>query len=265
MNRDRIVVVSTQRNAGNRAKACLLSVSQQTEDHAHIFVDAGSSPENLALVESVVEECRHERRDDIWLMKRDQNKSVLENVHEIIHSLEPSAIVVWLDGDDHLPHPEVLTCIRRLYDTEDPWMTWGQFVYSDGRPGWASDYPAPIRVTRSYRNDVWRATHLRTFRAGLFQKIRKESLQRAVTFDELGFPPSGGAVAHAEWIEYATDLAVMFPMLEMAQERGVFFPLTLCVYTGSSQTSEGPGSPTWIEALRIRGLPKYERLQERPW
>lgn len=269
---DRIVVVSTERDAGDQARACILSVARQVEDHTHIFIDDGSQEYTRSLIYSVVEEAlsgwvRDKKTITIRSFKREDNRYALQNLWEVVDALDPSTIVVWLDGDDHLAHPAVLSVVRRLYE-DDPelWLTWGQFIYADGRPGWAYDYEADIRALRAYRNHLWRATHLKTFRAGLFQKILQQDLKRKVLRD---WPYPGAETKDDEhftyeWIERCTDLAVMFPMLEMAGYHGKFVPLNLCVYSGS-HTPEGPGTESWKEAQRIRALPKYRLLDERPW
>jgi hypothetical protein len=177
---------------------------------------------------------------------RENPQPCAQNLFEVIHNLPPDDIVIWLDGDDWFINENVVGFVRKLYGQRDPWLTYGQFRFADGRPGWASEWPEG----KSPRNVPWFATHLKTFRAGLFQQIRKEDLQQK----------------DGSWIRYAVDLAVMFPMLEMAgRDRTEFCDVPLCEYNWRQLYETGPGSTEWNEALRVRGMPAYQRLQERPW
>ena len=77
------------------------------------------------------------------------------------------------------------------------WVTYGSFVFADGRPGSPSSAYEPAEDIRAA---IWKATHLKCFRAELF---------RAIDHDDLCLP-SG------EWLPHARDLAIMFPLLELA-------------------------------------------------
>ena len=56
-------------------------------------------------------------------------------------------------------------------------LTYGQFRMSGaGTVGWARDYPAEVKAARSYRGYDWIATHLRTFRYGLWRRLQRHHL-----------------------------------------------------------------------------------------
>lgn len=266
MSQSDIVVVSTQRNAGDRARKCILSVAKQKEPNIQIFIDDGSDSETLAVVASALLESRAGRRlsgsqIEFWRFDRGEGRCALQNVYEAVRKLPADTIVCWVDGDDWLAHPEALSVIRRKYENPDVWMTWGQFVHDDGTPGWASEYPAEIRMLAKYRQDIWRATHLKTFRAGLFQKIMKGDLMLPAYRDS----PGSNDLIPQVWREHAIDLAVMFPMLEMARYNTAFISLPIYVYSGPANDYYDKQGETWRQAERIRAMPRYERLIERPW
>lgn len=299
---DRIVVISTVRDADPvYVRKCVDSVQQQTELHEHMFIDDGSYPPTGIGAALLVADAAAPGLIRLLRYPRGDNRCALQNVYEEIHRLEDSAIVCWLDGDDWLAHPKALERVRAEYDRTDKevWLTWGQFEYHeqlcekpsrawtpDGslhlcsqcwdelnerspirgvpdthgncerlikQPGWACDYSAGITATGSFRHDIWRATHLKTFRAGLFKRIHKSDLGRKQEHEVW------------EWTKHAIDLAVMFPMLEMAREHGSFIPDVLYTYSGENGGSSGPGSHTWAEAERIRDMSLYSRLEARPW
>ena len=167
----------------------------------------------------------------------------LENIYRIIETLSPNEIVAMVDLDDWLAHRGALARIAEEHESGS-WVTYGQFVQSDSTPGFAAAYPVP-----DYRGSPWLATHLKTIRAGLFQRIRSEDL----FFD-------------GEWIDRADDPAFMFPCLEMAgADRVKFISDVIYVYSAESRW-ELTAPPEDLERERaivehVRGLPIYERLE----
>lgn len=178
-----IVVVSTGYRPPTREK-CERSVREQTVPHVHVVCDA-------------------------YLQRPPQ--TVTQNLFRMISHLKPTDIVVWLDLDDWLPHNRVLQQVAALYDARpDLWLTYGSYRRADGRPGHCAEYP-----TERYRYEPWYASHLKTFRAALFQKLTWEDFT-----DDEGEPIQG-----------AHDMAVMLPMLEMAgRARWFYNPEIMCIY-----------------------------------
>jgi glycosyltransferase involved in cell wall biosynthesis len=110
--------------------------------------------------------------------------------------IDDNDICITLDSDDWLPDVDVLKRIVGYYEDPNTWITCGQFIYSNGKRGFAK-MPNPFVNLRKL---PWTSTHMRTWKAWLFRKIKKESL--------LG--PDG------TFIPMAGDIAFMSPMLEMA-------------------------------------------------
>ena len=177
---------------------------------------------------------------------------VVCNVYSTWRYLPPMTVIVWVDGDDWLYHSRVLTRLNEIYQDDDVWMTYGSFMWSR-HPGWNTDhfgspYPRPF----SPRTDVWRASHLKTFRAGLMQKIKKQDLML----------PDGS------FGNFCTDRIFMLPMLEMCgPEHYRAIPEILSVYNfGSSWSFNAKNQEEDIkERDRVHALPCYSRLSERPF
>jgi hypothetical protein len=155
----------------------------------------------------------------------------------VISELPDDEIVVSLDGDDWLL-PGALEIVQNAHDA-GALVTYGSFVYADGRPGFAQPIRGPIR------SEPWTATHLKTFRAGLFRRIRITDLK-----DPTGL-----------WLENARDQALMFPLVEMAGPRAVYIPHILSVYNAADSDEHVKGAP-FIAAERaasdyLRSLPSY--------
>ena len=181
-----ITVISTGRNAPTKAR-CLRSVEVQTEQHEHIYIESPA------------------------------DRTVTQNVYEVVRELPPDRIVAWLDGDDWLAHDEVLARVRTMHSTEcSPKpatdCTYGSFRFSDGRSGNCRAYEDP----KNCRQEPWLGTHLKTFRARLLQSVPETELQ-----------------IDGKWIDMACDMAIMLPVLERA-ERATFCPEVLAIYNFAS-------------------------------
>jgi hypothetical protein len=167
------------------------------------------------------------------------------NLIAVLADEPPDTVVVALDGDDWLARPDALVHVARAH-AAGAWVTWGSFVFADGRPGFAADLPPGADLRRI----PWVATHLKTFRAGLFHRINPAHLKG----------PDG------RWLEHARDLALMFPCIEMAgPERCRFIPEPLYVYNEHAST-EWNATPAVLAAQArdvayVRGLPPYERIE----
>ena len=112
-------------------------------------------------------------------------------------------ILLFVDGDDWLYEDDTLKKINQLYNDKNYWMTYGSFVcYPSGDVGNPQNtpYPEEVHFYNAYRKDIWRASHLRTFKWHLYKQIKKEDL----IFSETG-----------EFYFHAEDLATSFPCLEM--------------------------------------------------
>jgi hypothetical protein len=214
--RDEVVVVSTAFAPDPaQRRQCELSILGQSVPVQHVYIDAAESGGVCS-----------------------------ENLYSIIHNLTPETIVFWVDGDDWLANEAVVARVLREYQ-RGAWLTWGQFRYADGFAGWAAPSDG-----RPPRHQPWCFTHLKTFRAGLFQQIALGDLQRSRSA--------------ADWVTRAVDQAVMFPMLEMAGPgRGAFIPEVLYIYSGRNTTA--PVEDENTEARRIRAMTPYKRLEKKPW
>lgn len=168
-----------------------------------------------------------------------------QNLVDAIGKLPDDRVVACLDADDWLGPPSALTTVAR-YFAAGALVTYGSFAFADGRHGNPSTAYGPEEVVRAA---PWKGTHLKCFKAGLFKRIRLEHLKL----------PSG------EWIPHARDLALMFPLLEMAgPKRRAHVAEVVYVYNWSNSTEfRGPNEVRAAErecVRYVRGLPAYEVL-----
>lgn len=222
-----ITVISTALNAERYAAKCVRSVATQmvgNVDVRHYYVDAASDDLTAEEAASCVKDASlhhylasaREMHRGLMVIRTPNRCPLLHSLQYLVRSLPPDEIVVWLDGDDWLATDVALARVATEYKM-GAMMTYGSFVYADGRPGFAAPYSEVNHATRNYRQAPWYATHLKTFRAGLFQQVPDSMLQ-----DRFG-----------KWFELAVDQAVMFPMLELAGPRAHFIPDVLYVYNAA--------------------------------
>jgi hypothetical protein len=211
-----LAVIATGLNAPTKAKH-FESIDQQTgcKPFMHLYVEAGDQAPRLG---------------------------AMENFYRAVHTLYPDDIVVMVDGDDWLAHPRVLAKVEAMHEA-GAWVTYGSYVFADGVAGHMRAYPSP-----DYRGLPWLATHLKTFRASLFQRLPRESFQ-----------------IDGQWLEHARDLATMFPVMELAgPSRCTFCPEVLYIYNRAS-SFEFNASATELfaeqkQVRHVRTMRPYEAL-----
>lgn len=182
----------------------------------------------------------------------------LANIYHTVHNeVKDHQIVVHLDGDDALAHTKVLQHLSKEYQDPNLYMTYGQFVFVPEGPGgrlWGTTYEIPREalLNKKVRTLVYVAQHLRTFKAGLFKKIKIEDLQ-----------------LNGKFYEMNADMATMIPMLEMSAPRDMnspnhskFIPDIMCMYTYNNPINDHVVNRNLQLELEevIRALPPYEPL-----
>jgi len=162
------------------------------------------------------------------VVRNPRRRHALRNAHCFLTEYcEADDIAVFLDGDDWLAREDALSKISALYDKSDCWVLYGQFRFlSSGRYGISMPYP-DAEAFKNLRQD-WYTSHIRTFRAGLYHRIKDQDPHYDCMRD-----PSG------HWYRTASDLAVMYPVLELAGfERVCFNDEVLYVYNDESPLND---------------------------
>lgn len=249
-----MTIVSTVLNGEKWIEKHIVSVAEQTfQPFTHLVIDAASD-DSTAEVAGAARACLpDECRERLTVQCNDTGarRAALENLIEATSGLPDDEVVVWLDGDDWLAHDQALEIIALAYcSSAEPWLTYGQFMFQDGEVGFASHYP---KEAHARLDPVWRATHLKTFRAGLLKKLNLDDLKHA----------------DGSWVELAIDRTIMWPLLEMAGDRYACIHQILSVYNyNASWAANRPQDQLQTEldeVARLRGLTPYPRLTMRPW
>lgn len=217
-----IIVVIPSYNNSKWYQANLGSVFRQSySNYRVIYIDDCSNDNTSELVTAFVKRQHQEHRVDI--IKNQTRKGKVCNVYHAIHSCDNRAIIVLMDGDDWLNGDQVFKMVNRTYcSNPELLLTYGQFQeFPGGGQGLCRPMPEYFIASASYRKQPWITSHLWTFRAGLFNEIRKEDLMYGGEF----YPVTG-------------DQAIAFPMLEMANGRIKFIDHILYIYNQANPIND---------------------------
>ena len=171
----------------------------------------------------------------------------LANLYRAINSCEPNEIIATVDGDDWLYDENVLKNLNSVYSSGEIWFTHGTLIeHPYGHVNWCEDIPQDVIKKGTYRSFKC-PSHLRTFYTWLFKMIKLEDLLWKGKF----FPMT--------W-----DMAIMYPLCEMAQERHAFISEVNYVYNIENSINDNKVDPQlqndldWI----IRNKKPYERVEK---
>ena len=226
-------------------------LNQNYNNYEVLYVNDKSTDNTLNKVKDIVGELSN------WtIINNKENKGAQYNYFEHLDTFlnNDNDILIHLDGDDWLYDDNVLKNLNKYYNEKDCWMTYGGFVCWNGSEEvtlpnpQSTPYPEFIHKYKMYRNDVWRASHLRTFRSFLIKAVHNSDLKSNID---------------GKYYWHAADLAHQFPCLEMCPKDkiGVVDFYTHC-YNASQQNSvrtrEREDSSNTKFEREIRNKKKYK-------
>lgn len=252
MNQHFKIVVAAH-NAERFIERCLLTIKHQSYmNFVCTVVDDRSTDSTLPLILRTV---AHDMRFRVIAQPTKQPSHLL-NQCQAIDSMKAKDddVIVIVDGDDWFPDNHALARLAESYFKSHCWMTYGTPVCYDGGP----DYNPYYRITPYKPEDLragdirrkpWAATHLRTFKFGLWRRIDQSR----------SFYDSSGNI-----VEACVDMATMFPMLEMAAERALCINEPMLVYNRANPLNIGRDARKqarrlYLDAM-VRGMTPYERI-----
>lgn len=201
-------------------------LNQNYSNYEVLYINDKSTDNTFNKVKDIVNEL-----DNWTIINNKENKGAQYNYFEHLNTFltDDKDILIHLDGDDWLYDDNVLDNLNKFYCEKDCWMTYGGFVCWDGSEDvklpnpQSTPYPEFIHKYKMYRKDVWRASHLRTFRSFLIKSVKNSDLKSNID---------------GKYYWHAADLAHQFPCLEMCPKDkiGVVDFYTHC-YNASQQNS----------------------------
>lgn len=204
----RLVVIVPFHNPGPFLRECVNSLLLQDYPNAEvIFIDDASTDASSCFEPPAAL--------NATLLRNEQRMGTACNMHQAItNHCSVDDIVVCLDGDDQLACSNALSAINEQYVRYDCWIMYGQYIDADGLLGVSAPYASPKELATLRQG--WRASHIRTFRAGLFLSIADQDPAYDCLKDKEG-----------EWLQSAADAAIMFPLMEMAGFYRIVFNETI--------------------------------------
>jgi glycosyltransferase involved in cell wall biosynthesis len=217
-----IVVVIPSYNNARWCERNLLSVFAQKYSNYHvIYTDDCSSDNTYELVTALVKKYHQEHR--VTAIRNQDRCKALKNLVRMIYSCNNHDLILTMDGDDWFPNENVFSYINNVYADPTVWITYGQYaeIHPDGTYTRGFNGPMPDSVIKNnlFRDQFF--SHLRTFYAGLFKKIRIEDL-----------------MYEGEFFAMSWDLAIMIPMMEMARYHFKYIPDILYIYNALNEIND---------------------------
>ena len=229
-------------NCEKYIKKCLDSILRQAYKRYQVQVlDDCSSDNSYEIAASI---CG--KYENFKIIKNSKRIGALNNIYNALSTKikEPTKTIdLIIDGDDYLYSSDVLSFLKEKYIQSNCLITYGSHLSSKGIQG--KKYPKLIRKYNLYRNYFWYASHLKTFRHDLWLSINNKDL-----LDHNG-----------NYFSVASDLAIMFPMLEMAGNRQEFIKDVLYVYNDENPICDHNirRKEQILAAEQIRKKTKYKK------
>lgn len=220
-------------------------LDQNYENFRIIYVDDCSTDGTPQAVRALINKRKAGHR--VRLMCNSERRGALANIYRAVHSCKDYEIIVNFDGDDWAKDTMVLARVNQAYANPNTWMTYGQYEeFPRGKLGLCKEIPQSIVQMNAFREYDWAASHLRTFYAGLFKKIKLEDL-----------------IDSGDFFDVTWDRAFMLPMLEMAGGRHTFIRDILYVYNQATPLNDFKKKllrQIHYEKL-IHSKPKYKKIE----
>lgn len=222
-NHSFVIVIPSYNNLLFYRKNLISALEQRYQRYRIVYIDDCSTDGTADAVEKFVAE--FSSKISFSLVRNQANRGALANLYDAVHECDPNEIIVVLDGDDWLAHEFVLKKLNWIYSQRDTWLTYGQYIeYPRYFLGRSEPIPSSLLTPENLhqlRQKRWMTSHLRTFYASLFHKIERQDL-----------------LWNGEMAKVASDVAIMFPMVEMALGHSRFVSEVLYVYNSEQPLND---------------------------
>lgn len=246
INNKKFVIVIPSYNNQTWYKYNLDSVyNQNYKSFRVIYIDDKSTDETYNLVKNYIK--TNKRENKTILIKNKNNMGALANHYNAILLSQDDEIIVSLDGDDWFANDNVLQYLNEIYQDPNIWMTYGQFKnWPTNQIGWCKPIPEKVIERNKFREFGFCMAQPRTYYVWLAKKIKKEDL-----LDK-----------NNNFYKIAGDVALMFPMIEMAGERFKFISDVLCIRNVCNSLNDFKINKEIQKIItrKIRKKEKYKRI-----
>lgn len=251
---NKFIIVITAYNAEKWIERCINSALNQKYDYFSIIVVNDCSEDNTLKI--ILDKFHN---TGIHLISNKERKgSAVANLKKAVNTYgeRDNDIIVCLDGDDYLHDDNVLSYLDRVYHP-DVWLTYGQNKSLSGKHDRISMPLTAVRTwkweelrtislhTNEYRQyGLWHTSHLRTFRKGLFDKVKDDDLR----------------YSDGEYFRTCCDVCVMYPMIEMAGDKHIFYVDKILYVYNDLNGYGGRAEENMRNMEYIQNKPIYEEI-----
>lgn len=203
---------------------CIKSIQTQTEESFDVVVVNDASTDNTQ--HTALSKISNDSRFSLLNIK--SNSGAMSSVVSGINHLAPdnNDIIAIIDGDDMLNIRKALEIVKKTYERTDCLITYGNFVTQDGKtlnPHFGKRHQQRVIEQNLFRRSPWITTHLKTFKYILYSKINQKDFRNSRGY----------------YWETCYDMALMFPMLEMAGDRQEAISDPIYQYSFNIPTNDG--------------------------
>jgi glycosyltransferase involved in cell wall biosynthesis len=145
----------------------------------------------------------------------------IENLYHAYNTCDDESIIVTVDGDDWLAHPDVFSELNDFYSKNKVWYTHGMMSEYPSNSSWRSSPISPVVIKNRTFRQSYCPSHLRTFYSWLFKRIKLEDF-----------------LFEGKFLSMTCDKAIMFPIAEMAGDRHAFISKISYIYNTSNQIND---------------------------
>lgn len=215
-----VIVIPSYNNKDWYQKNLNSVLIQTYKNYDVVYINDCSTDNTGELVDTYIK--NHNAQKLITLINNKKRVGALANIYETVYACKDTDVIILLDGDDWLANEQVLFKLNKEYAANRYWLIYTQFIqWPMDAVGWNK-----ARSKREYQNPNsprnYSPSHLRTFYAGLFKKIKREDL-----------------MYEGDFFAMTWDMAIMLPMIEMASEGHVkFLPEIMYIYNHSNPLSD---------------------------
>ena len=247
---NKFIIISTVYNKEKWIGFNINSIKQQSyKNFTAIYAYDNSSDNTLEELD------KHITKDDRFhiVFNRNQDSQISNFLYaydymKSLNQIEPEDIIVEVDADDWLLHPFVFDYLNQAYQDPNIWMSYGHYIeYPSGKIG--GHFNMYLPDDNNIRQNPFAYSHLKTYKAWLFDKVPREYLIN---------PETG------KYWNITADFAMCMPMVEMAgKDRIIRFDQPIYVY--NSGDDSGSESKSRLEEQKrveklIRNLKPLEKL-----
>lgn len=279
-----IVIIPVYNMAAWIGENIALLKNQTYSNFRCLLGDDLSTDNSVAVIEGAIGDDKRFK-----LVTHRTKKYSLGNICTLIEAAkaDDNDVIVLIDGDDRLANENVLQTLADVYRQNDCWMTYGSYA-AEGRGPEAicRPYPRKIVMLNAFRYVKWRASHLKTFKYGLWRHVKPSSLtisSRELRRARLRALFTGCWRTWFHWrhiqlnelldetrqfTRRCSDKVITSPLLEMAGEKAVFIPDILYYYRAYEkdlQFNTAKSRQKWYQRLTrniVRHKTRYQKLAQ---